>query len=176
MPKIFDLVIESLGNKLRNNPRIKGTIIAGINDIGAQYAYDLWLLVEAKGDCIEAIMEEMENFWLFSGLKINKDKTSVIKIGNWPDLTQTLRAASPFSWTNGPIKISGVLIHADPDIIAEINYSILLQNVHDKTMMWRYRTPTPYGKIQVIDMLVASLYAYMFSSLPSPSENIIKKI
>ena len=42
--------------------------------------------------------------------------------------------------------------------------------MRDRILMWRYRTLTQYGKIQVINMLIASQAAYRFMCLPSPQE------
>ena len=71
-------------------------------------------------------------------------------------------------WTTEPIKILGILIHPDMEIMIEINYSILLQKVRDTVMMWRKRGLTPYGKVQVVNSFVSSLYTYKFLCLPSP--------
>ena len=90
---------------------------------------------------------ELEKFCLFAGLRINTDKTSIIRTGEWPDMTQKLNAASRLRWTLDPIKILGIYIHPDKTILIERNYSILLQKVRDIILMWRYGTLTPYGKV-----------------------------
>ena len=46
--KIFDLVIQSLGDRIRHNPNIKGIIINNKEEKGAQYADFLWLLLLAE--------------------------------------------------------------------------------------------------------------------------------
>ena len=57
----------------------------------------------------------------------------------------------------------------------ERNYSILLQKVRDKIMMWRFRTLTPSGKVQIMNSLLSSVFAYKLLCLPTPLENILKQ-
>ena len=120
-------------------------------------------------------LKELENFRQFASLKVNKSKTSIIRVGHWPNAQQKLYAASSLKCTNEPVKILGILIHLDKEIMIEINYSTLLQKVRDKILMWRYRTLTPYGKVQIINTLLGSLFAYKLQCLPLPPDAIKKK-
>ena len=98
------MAIEVLGDRIRNNADIKGLMIDGVEEKGGQYADDLWLLIEAEDDCISAVLHELE-FYRFAGLKINHHKTSMIRVGNWPDPSQKLNAARRLSWSMEPIKL-----------------------------------------------------------------------
>ena len=57
----------------------------------------------------------------------------------------------------------------------EINYLVLLQKTRDILLMWRYRDLTAMSKVQVINVLVTSIFAYRFTCLPSPKEEFIKQ-
>ena len=92
--KIFDLIIECLGDKIRGNEKIKGILID-----------DPWRLLIAEDECVSETLMELEKFCLFPGLRINTDKTSIIRTGEWPDMTQKINAASRLRWTLVPIKI-----------------------------------------------------------------------
>ena len=143
--KIFNLITEPLADQIRQNPNIKGIIIEGKEIKGVQYADDLWLSLLANDDNIGAAMAEMKRFYLFSGLKINYDKTNVLKIGHWPD-GRRIMVADNLNWSLDSIKVLGILINPDRDIMIEQNYSSLLQKMRDRILMWRYRTLTRYGK------------------------------
>ena len=82
---ISPILFESLGNRIRNNDNIKGIIVNGNEEKGAQYVDDLWLFLLADEQSLECTMAELKNFEQFSGLKINK--TRIIRMGYWPDMT-----------------------------------------------------------------------------------------
>ena len=81
----------------------------------------------------------------FSGLRVNLQKTNILPIGNIANTQPLFR--SIYHWTTEPIKVLGIMIHPDIELMKEINYSPLLQKVRDTIMMWRYRTISIMGKI-----------------------------
>ena len=136
---------------------------------GAQYADDFWLMLENDQDNLNEVINELEQFKHFSGLKVNYHKSVVLRIGPIALSTQELSTKYGLKWSSGPIKILGILIQNDLDNIAEINYSPLLQKTKEIITMWRKRTLTPIGKVQVVNSLISSLFVCKFMGLPSPS-------
>ena len=62
----------------------------GVEEIGAQYTDDLWPLLQAEENVLREVLSEMEKFRLFTGLKIKIDKTSIMRMGDWPDMSQKI--------------------------------------------------------------------------------------
>ena len=164
-----------LASKIRQNPEIKGIEINGVEEIGVQYADDLWLILRYDQQILDTILMEFESFRHFSGLKTNFNKTIVLRIGSIANSSEKLRTKYQLNWITGPTKILGIWIHVDRKIMLDLNYSPLLQKVRDIITMWRYRTMSPIGKVQVINSLIASLFVYKFICLPSPPDEIFTK-
>ena len=115
---------------------------------------------------INEVLTEFENFYQFTGLKINLHKSVILPIGN----LQNTRPAFdlPLQWTNQPIKILGIMIHPNSIITQEANFSPLLQRIHDIITMWRYRTLSIIRKVQIVNSLIVSLVMFRLSCLPTP--------
>ena len=93
---------------------------------GAQYAEDLWLLLQAMPENLNEIVKVMHDFQKFSGIAINYDKTKILRVGHWPNLTHKIPSHLPFVWTNEPIKILGIMVENDLNNLAEINIFIFI--------------------------------------------------
>ena len=144
----------------------------GIEEKGTQYADDLWLFLLFEEANVNAVLSELDEFEQFSGLKTNFQKSSIMQIGLVVNLR--MNTAQQLKWFNGPIKILGIQIHSDIDIMLELNYSPLLQKIRD-IIVWRYRTMSILGKIQVISSLVASQLIYKMLCLPTPPDHFFLK-
>ena len=130
-PSLFNLVIEVLGDKLHDNVKIKGVKINGIEIKGAQYADDIWLVLQYNRDNINEALSEFERFYQFSGLRINLHKSVILPIGNLTD-TQPIFDTMRLQWTNDAIKVLDIFIHPDMQIMLDINYSPLLQKKNER--------------------------------------------
>ena len=74
-----------------------------------------------------------------------------------------------------PIKILGIWIHQDFEVIQKLNFEDRLDHVEKLLNGWRNRSLTLMGKICVINSLVASPFSHKLMSLPSPSEKFFMK-
>ena len=54
-PLIFNLIVEGLGDKIRNNPNIRGIKIGEVEIKGAQYVDDIWLALIYDKRNIDAV-------------------------------------------------------------------------------------------------------------------------
>ena len=162
------LVLESLGDRIRNNPNITGVTIQGKEIKGAQYADDIWLVLLYNRESLDEVNREFKYFKIFAGLKVNPQKTVILPIRNLVNTRSMLN--TPFRWSNEAIMVLGIQIHSDLHLMKELNYSPLLQRMRDVITMWKYRKLTPLGRVQIINSLVSTLVMFKFSCLPSPDE------
>ena len=126
-------------------------------------------------DNINEVLREFEAFKEFSGLQTNDHKTVVMPIGASVQDLGRANTVFQLTWTSEPIKIPEIWIHPNMDNMMDRNYRPLLQKTRDTIMIWRYRTMTPLGRIQVVNSLVASLFVYRFLCLPSPSNSYFEE-
>ena len=111
-----------------------------------------------------------------SGLKINYDKTSVYRIGSLKNTNARLYTQKPLIWTNEPINILGVWIDHSEQRMIDLNYETLLSKSENILRKWSNRNLSLVGKLQVINSLVASLYVYIMTVIPSLPTDVLNKI
>ena len=75
---LFLLIVEVLGQKIRQNVELQGIFINNVHKKHAQYVDDLWTLIKATQKNLDTLMQIMDNFNDATGFKINYDKTQVL--------------------------------------------------------------------------------------------------
>ena len=102
---LFLLVVESFAEKIRNNSNIKGIKVKNEEIIISQFADDTTLFL-CDEISVKNVLEVLEHYSKCAGLKINKSKSEVIKLGksvaNLPDKICGLRIISK------PTKVLGI--------------------------------------------------------------------
>ena len=84
-PIIFTATIELLGLAIRQDPKIEG-IKVGENVIKTgQFADNLWTASPPSQDSLNTLLALMERFKHFAGLRINPEKTAILRIGPFKD-------------------------------------------------------------------------------------------
>ena len=114
---------------------------------------------------------ELEQFYTFSGLKINHDKCVVLKVGPHRHTEARYYTLKKLLWSTGPVRILGIDIFPDIEVIYEHNYYALLNKASKVLETWAHRRLTLIGKITIINTLVNTLFTHKFLSLPSPPED-----
>ena len=172
----FNLVIEIIATKIKQNKNIEGVeICKGIEKKLGQYADDMWLVTKHKNSSYKAIFKEFELYSKFCGLKINYNKTEILRLGSLRNSDAEYISGLPIKWSDGPIKILGIQIMSDLNMMGEINYSDLIQKTCAICSTWSARSLSLLGKIIVVNTLILPLFNYRTQVLSSPSKNIIQR-
>ena len=79
------------------------------------------------------------------------------------------------SWTNDPIKILGIWVHQNFNVIYEYNFGPILNKCEVILNSWQHRGLTTMGRICIANSLIASLLSQKLAVLPMPDENFFKK-
>ena len=173
-PTIFNLVVELLGAGIRQNSDIKGITINNQNIKAGQYADDLWTVLQAEVDSVDATLREIEALGDFSGLTLNFNKCAVLKLGPWKDTDAKFYTLKKLFWSPKEIRILGIDVFVDWERMAQANYDKLLFKVKDIFNSWTHQNLTFIGKITIINSLVSSLFINKFLALPSPSRHFFR--
>ena len=116
-----------------------------------------------------------DKFRLFSGLKINLDKSVLLPLGslkkNPPDIS-----ALHVKFANGTVRYLGILLSADLTNLFDLNFTPKLQKLKDILRIWSCRDLTPVGKIAVVKSLGLSQLIFLLSVLPDPPSLFIKEL
>ena len=81
-PYLFLVCAEILALKIKNNKKIKGIMINKEEYLMSQYADDTLVILDGTEQSLQHCIEEINNFFMLSGLKINLEKTQIVWIGS----------------------------------------------------------------------------------------------
>ena len=124
-----------------------------------------------------ASMETLHYFTNISGLKVNIDKTNIIRLGKDRNDHRKLCPKYKLKGTN---EFTVLSVHFSTNLynIQELNYNVKLKEVKKLLEQWSKRSLSTLGKIAVIKSLVLSTFVYLFSSLlnPNPTDAFLKTL
>lgn len=171
-PYLFILSYELLANDIRNNNRIKGITINGVEHKLVQYADDLTLFVSWDPVSLQEIERAFDRFYRFSGLKVNYHKSCIYRLGPFRGTDVTLPSVQPFQWVN-EFKMLGIYI-SDKNVL-ENNFEIMLEKATAMCTDWENKRLSLLGKILIINTLVALQFAYRLAVMESIPKKLVEK-
>ena len=109
-----------------------------------------------------------------SGMKVNKEKTKVVKLGGWGDNGTILCEDLKLDWTQEFISL-GITYNINQfHKITELNLDTKIKEIQKLIKIWNARFLTPFGKIVIIKSLLISKITHVPLSLPSPNQESFK--
>ena len=142
----------------------------------SQYADDTIIFTDGSERSLNGAVEELTNFSAYSGLKINWEKTSCLPLGSLiPPESNDNVGEKRLKWVD-EIKILGVHFRRDISNITDLNLEKKFATLEQEIAQWKRRHLTPLGKITVIKSSLLSKLVHLFTALPNPSENYVKKL
>lgn len=169
-PLIFILAAELMAIKIRNS-NIEGIELPCTGEITdkliiKQMADDTTLFVKNKND-MEIAKVILEEFSIFSGLRLNAQKTKAMKLG-----TQELEANLPFIVTE-KINILGIVFQRDKMAkYIEDNWNNRILKLNNLIKTWSQRDLSFHGKVIIIKTYLMSQFGYVMQSIGLP-ENVL---
>lgn len=174
-PLLYVALSEVLTQNIRNNNKIKGIKLGDKEFKLGQFADDMNLFLQFEEETIMSLEDTLDKFTEATGLQVNYDKTCIYRIGSLARTQAKIYTRKPFTWTNEPIKILGIMINHDMGQTLFLNYEHLLSKVRTICEIWSHRNLTLMGKALIINSLCASLYVYRMSVLPLLNETYINR-
>jgi len=162
---LFILVIETLANKIRDDPSIKGLVIDN-KEIKISLLADDATCILADLKSLENILKLLKLFQHSSGLSINIDKTNAKYIG-------TLKNNDYFphglSWIKKPLETLGIIFTESEEQNYLYNFKPKLLTLQTKLNIWKQRGLSIKGKITVLNSLALSPLIYVSSVITTPT-------
>ena len=168
----FLVIAEIFAIALRNNDDIEGITLRHIRNLLNQCADDMDVFSMCTEISIKAICDELTSFHSQSGFTVSYDKMTLYRIGSLRHSDASMYNMTQYAWSNNDIQVLGVAIA--PENILEKNYNSILAKVKNTLNLCYNRNISLIGKIQVVNMLVASLFVYKMMVLPSLPQNTLK--
>ena len=173
----FLICAEVLAIKLRENPNINGIQIGNFDKILGQFADDLDMYLPHKTSMLNKAMYELDKFQKNSGFKINYNKTTIYRIGSLKKSDAKIYTQPMLTWSNEPPNILGVFITTDSkETLTKINYDPIIQKMEAVLKQWSGRYLSIQRRITIVNTLVASLFVYKMSVLPTIPYRYIEKL
>ena len=170
----FLVIAEILALALRQNEDIESITIREIKNLLNQFADDMDIFSKCTEKSVNAIFNELNNFYFQSGFEVSYDKTTLYRIGSLRHTNAQMYNKEQVKWSNQDINVLGVTI-SHQDILMK-NYGTMPEKVWNIMNSWQNRGLSLLGKVQVINSLVASLFVYKMMVLPTVPNHIIKNI
>ena len=174
-PYVFLLCAEILGILIRNNKKLTGIKIFAEEFRISQYADDTSLFLDGRKSLIESL-RILTLFYELSGLKMNIDKTKVIKIGALAGSQIQFCPEYNLRWEEGNFTVLGIDFNTNLNLMIELNYKKKIEEVKRLLASWKQRQLTLFGKITVLKALIIPKFNHLFLSLPNPDEKILKSL
>ena len=173
----FILVVEILGQNIRQNEETEGIKIGGQEFKSAQFADDTNLFLKFKESVFAHTIQTVSEFEKKknSRLKLNYDKSSVYRIGSLKISSAKLYTEKELNWTNETVTILEIKIHSDYKQIMLQNYQDMPKKVQNVLKPWKGRELSLLGKT-MINTLVSSLFVHTMDVLPTINEDIAKEL
>ena len=136
----------------------------------ATFAMDGSLKSFQKNLCI------LDDFKLISGLKLNVNKTTLLRVGSLKYTNIQHLKNLRFLWTSNSAKTLGIIFSNDKQKIIENNLIPKLNDFVNCLKRWNHRKLSLMGKITVVKTFALPKLIYPLTVLNNPTLDILKKI
>ena len=175
-PYIFNIMIEILSHLLRQNKDIQGFKLFDKHVKLTAYADDVTIFMDGTQKDLATTCSVLDSFNKISGLKVNYEKSAILRIGTLRNTQVRYCTERRFAWTSKGTKTLGIYFTNDTNNITEMNMIDRIKQISTLLDKWKLRNLTLLGKITVIKMLAFPIILYPLTNLPDPNENLIKTI
>ena len=131
------------------------------------YADDVNLSLPRKESTIREVLAVLKKFEKLSGLRVNQDKTQVLRIGKDAESDPILCPDLGLKWVS-KLKVLGICLTATPDDM-ESNFTEKIEDIDKLLNNWTYRNMTIYGRIMVVKTLALSKITHLIQVIPNPN-------
>lgn len=171
---LFNLVVEPLAIQLKASQKFTGLRINhNIEFRVSQYADDLIVFLEANESSLKGVVEEINHFSSFSGLRLNIAKTKCLPIGCISDSLVSNSLGIKFV---DELKILGIVFNKTNTNISSRNIENKMLSIKSEIAQWNRRNLSLIGRVTVIKSLLMSKLVHILTALPNPSDKVIKEI
>ena len=172
-PTLFVVAVELLSLYIKHSPLINGIEGYAGNYIVSQFADDTSFAIVNKKQNLNNLFGILKEFAHISGLKINKDKTEILLLGNSDKKTVH---KSYRTFIKEYINILGVKFSLNKHLTINLNYVPIVDKIQNILQLWNNRNISLAGKSTIIKTLAASKLVYCLTMLPTPPNSLIDEI
>ena len=171
----FLTIIELLATLLRANKKIEGLSIRDVKLLLSMFADDMDIFICNKASEWRAVQQTIQSFEHISGMKVNYEKSVVYRLGSARKTNAKFFSMGKLIWSDKMINVLGISVSDNPEQMLKDNLDPLYQKADNILKLWQQRHLSLFGKIQVLNSLINSLFIYRLTVLPIMTAEYIKK-
>lgn len=137
------------------------------------YADDTFIFLDGSETSIRAVIQAFETFKNISGLRINVDKTQIIKLGGTIIEGRCPILDIPY---NTEFKLLGINFSVDLDQMEELNFRSKLANIKNIMKLYQWQGLSMAGRITIIKMRILPNLIHLLTVLPTPKEKLLGEL
>ena len=173
---IFIICIETLSNNIETNPNIKGIKVGNEELKQTLFADDATYFNNGDEESLKHLLETLEQFSNVSGLNLNINKTTFLRVGSLKNTNTIFFPHKKFLWTNISATTLGMQFFNDLDMTIKQNLEKKVVDFKNCLKQWQHRKLTLMGKVIVIKSFALPKLIYPLSILPNPHEKELSDI
>jgi hypothetical protein len=143
------------------------------NYLIAQFADDTSFSIRTEKQALHRLFKHLETYGIISGLKLNIEKTEILKVGKTQDIDIPKRYQK---YIKHEINYLGCKIQTDQEKTTDININAALEKLTNQLERWKHRATTLSGKIAIIKSLLIPQVTYILTTMTSPTEDKLKDL
>ena len=169
-PHLFVVAIEILAISIRSNTNIKGITIGDNETKLLAYADDMTALLSDIASAKE-LLDSLNIFEKYSGLKMNVSKTKAMWIGTMKDSSEKPLG---LEWCL-TVRILGVIFSCNQKVVSSQNFQEKLDKIQKVINIWNMRGLSLFGRVTIAKTFLIPKLLYVSSIIQTPME-IIKRM
>lgn len=168
--------MELLSRYINDDKTIEGIQIGETEIKQSLFADNATYLTNGKQKSFERLIEVITEYSKISGLRLNIQKSVVLKVGSLRNKQIKYSKNKEFIWTSEYAKTLGIIFHTNTSLAYELNLKPKIIDFQNCFKQWQHRKLTLMGKIIVVKTFALSKLVYPFTVLPNPPDSVIKDI
>ena len=172
---LFVIAMSRLSEVLNKNVQLEGIKCAGREKKCCLAADDTVVGIKATVDNLVMLLRILDLFYYHSGLKVNYNKSIIMRIGCWKNSRRKIDVSTDFLWATPGEKVRylGIFLSAfsphgnsiefNPDVCMDASDIVSI------VKGLRYQRLSIIGKILILKSLIASKLVYKFLHYPTPN-------
>ena len=161
---------------LQKDHDITGIKINGKEFKSTMFADDATFAMDGSLKSFKKLISILDDFRLISGLKLNVNKTIILRIGSLRYTNIHHLENLRFEWTSESAKTLGITFSNEKDKLIENNLLPKLNDFVNCLKRWNHRKLSLMGKVTVLKTFALPKLIYPLTVLDNPSVHIINKI
>ena len=172
---MFVLAIEVLLIRIRTDKGIKPySFFAGmgqspIQSKGSAYADDVNITIPRVESSLRSLIKAIDEFAPVSGLKVNHEKTQVLRLGRSAKRDPPLCPDLKLTYVDR-LKVLGVTFAHEPKLMEE-NFDKKILEIKKLINRWSFRNLTVYGRVELVKSLALSKLTHIVQVIPNPNKD-----